>query len=87
MTSISDRTPPLKTPHDAPSYEALLKAVSMMGFHPQKLADFVASDADAVCKATLLGSLDLSDEKLRTAGAANPDKWRAVLRDLQFECF
>jgi hypothetical protein len=71
-------------PHNAPSYEALLKAVSMMGFNPQKLADFVSGEADHTCKATLLGSLDVSEEKLRAVGASSPDKWRAVLAGLQY---
>jgi hypothetical protein len=77
-------TPPLMTPHNAPSYEALLKAVSMMGFDPQKLADFVSDETDHTCKATLLGSLDVSEEKLRASGASSPDKWRAVLTGLQY---
>jgi hypothetical protein len=79
---MSQKTLPVDVARE-PSYEALLKAVWMMGFHPQKLADFVSSDADHTCKAILLACLDVSDEKLHAAGASSPDKWRAVLAGLR----
>jgi hypothetical protein len=62
---------------------ALRKAVTLMGFDSQKLASYVATEGDNVCKAILLSSMSLGESKLRERGASNVEGWREMLVRLQ----
>lgn len=69
---------------DAEKLKALQLAVALMGFDPNKLAQYVAAPGDDACKRNLLSALILDSERLHEADGSNIASWQALLDSLRW---
>jgi hypothetical protein len=69
---------------DAEKLQALQMAVALMGFDPNKLAQYVAAPGDDACKHILLSSLILDSAHLYEVDGGNVASWQDLLDSLRW---